>query len=142
MNILVTRAPKATGEHRAPRQLVEQPPKPSGIELLSEVSDLVTGAGLLIFVLAPFALPGLVLAAVAIVVLLISVLIGVILAAPILLVRRWWHSRDHTVAADTRRNHTKLPARRTRAHPSRWKLGRRSATPHDRRPSDRRPEPA
>ena len=106
MSILVTRAPDATGEHRAPRQLVEQLPKPSKrIELVSEVSGLVTGAGLLIFVLAPFALPGLALAAVAIVVLLIPFLIGAILAAPILLVRRWWHSRDHTVAADTRRDH-------------------------------------
>jgi hypothetical protein len=105
MSTLVTRAPEAPGEHRAPRQLTEQLPKPSGTELLSEVSDLVTGAGLLIFVLAPFALPGLALAAVAIVVLLIPVLIGAILTAPILLVWRWWHSRDHTVAEDRRRDH-------------------------------------
>ena len=75
----------------------------------------MTGAGLLIFVLAPFALPGLALAAVAIVVLLIPVLIGAILTAPILLVRRWWHSRDHTVAADTRRDHEASGASNARA---------------------------
>ena len=104
MSILVTRGPGATGEQPDSRQLSERSSKPSGIELVSEVSDLVAGAGLLIFVLAPFTLPGLALAAVAIVVLLIPLLIGAILAAPILLLRRWWHSRDHTLVAGTRRD--------------------------------------
>jgi hypothetical protein len=115
VSIFVTRGPGATAEQPDSGQLSERSSKPSGIELLSEVSDLVTGAGLLIFVLAPFALPGLALAAVAIVVLLIPVLIGAILAAPILLVRRWWDSRDHTVAADTRRDHEASRASNARA---------------------------
>jgi hypothetical protein len=69
---------------------------------VDEVADLVAGAGLLIFVLAP---PVLALAAVAIVVVLIPLLIGAILAAPVLLLRRWWHSRDHTVVPGTRGDH-------------------------------------
>jgi len=105
MSIVVTRGRGATAEQPASCQLGERSPKPSGIELVSEVSDLVTGAGLLIFVLAPFALPGLALAAVAVSLLLIPLLIGAILIAPVLLLRRWWHSRDHTLAADTRRAH-------------------------------------
>lgn len=115
MSILVTRGPGATGEQPDLRQLSERSSKPSGIELVSEVSDLVAGAGLLSFVLAAFALPGLALAAVAIVVLLIPLLIGAILAAPIRLLRRWWHSCDHTVVAGTRRDHEAPYASNARA---------------------------
>ena len=115
MSILLTRGPGATAEQPDLRQLGERSSKPSGIELVSEVSDLVAGAGLLSFVLAPLALPGLALAAVAIVVLLIPLLIGAILTAPILLVRRRWHSRSHTLVADTRRDHVASGASNARA---------------------------
>lgn len=104
MSTLVTRSPEDTGEQPAPRQPADQSPKPSGIELVSEVSDLAFGIGLLIFVLAPLALPALALAAVAIVVLLIPMLAGTILAAPILLMRHLWKSREHTFAAEMRRD--------------------------------------
>jgi hypothetical protein len=63
-----------------------------GRELFGEVLDLATGVGLLVFTLAPFALPALALVAVAGVLLMIPVLVGAILATPILLGRHWWRS--------------------------------------------------
>lgn len=74
-----------------------------GRELFSEVLDLATGVGLLIFTLAPSALPALALMAVAAVVLLIPVLVGPILATPILLGRHWWrsHARASRVSQRT-----------------------------------------
>ena len=44
----------------------------SGLEFVSEVSDLAAGAGMLIFTLAPFALPVLALSALAAVALLVA----------------------------------------------------------------------
>jgi hypothetical protein len=67
---------------------------PSGLEFVSEVSDLAVGVGMLIFTLAPFALPVLALAALAAVALLIPAGVGVVLAGPFMLARRWWRSRD------------------------------------------------
>ncbi len=101
MSILVTGAPGETGRRPAPRHLVDQSPKPSGIELVSEMSGLAAGAGMLLFVLAPLALPALALAAVATVVLLIPPIVGAILTAPILLLRRWWQPRKYMFAAET-----------------------------------------
>jgi hypothetical protein len=66
----------------------------SGLELVSELSDLAAGAGILIFALAPFSLPALALTAVAAVALLVPALVGLVLAAPFLLARRWWRSGD------------------------------------------------
>jgi hypothetical protein len=63
-----------------------------GRELFSEALDLATGVGLLIFTLAPFALPALALVAVAAVLLMFPLLVGAMLATPILLGRRWWRS--------------------------------------------------
>lgn len=63
-----------------------------GREVFSEVLDLATGVGLLVFTLAPFALPAIALVAVAAVVLMIPALVGAMLAVPILLGRRWWRS--------------------------------------------------
>lgn len=83
--------------HQSPR---------SGLDLVSEVSDLATGAGLLIFTLAPFALPALALTVLAGSLLLIPVVAGPLLAAPFLLARHWWRSRDRrspaTSAAQSR----------------------------------------
>ena len=67
---------------------------PSGLEFVSEVSDLAVGIGMLIFTLAPFALPVLALAALAAVALLIPAVVGVVLGGPFPLARRWWRSRD------------------------------------------------
>jgi hypothetical protein len=78
---------------------------PSCLEFVSEVSDLAVGLGVLIFTLAPFALPVLVLAALAAGALLIPPVVGVVLAGPFLLARRWWPSRS--------------PVRRSRAGPGR-----------------------
>lgn len=78
--------------------------RPSGVEPISEVSDLAAGAGILVFTLAPFALPALLMMAVVAVALAIPPLVvGAILAAPILLTRRWRRSRDRTTIA--RRGH-------------------------------------
>ena len=68
--------------------VTKRPTKPSGLELVSEVSDLGAGIGILTFALAPLALPALALTALAVVPLLIPVLAGALLAAPVLLVRR------------------------------------------------------
>jgi hypothetical protein len=66
----------------------------SGLEFVSELSDLAAGAGMVIFTLAPFSLPVLALTALAALALLIPVMAGAMLAAPFLLARRWWRSRD------------------------------------------------
>jgi hypothetical protein len=66
----------------------------SGLEFVSELSDLTIGAGMLIFTLAPFSLPVLVLTALAAVALVIPAFVGLVVAASFLLVRRWWRSRD------------------------------------------------
>jgi hypothetical protein len=57
------------------------------------VADLALGVGLLIFVLAPFALPFLALLALVAVLMLIPVLPVALLLAPLLLARRDWRSR-------------------------------------------------
>ncbi len=75
-------------------QLVNASPTCCGRELFGEVLDLATGVGLLVFTLAPFALPALALVAVAAVALLIPLLAGAMLAAPILLGRHWWRIHD------------------------------------------------
>ena len=80
---------------------------PSGLELLSEVSYLATGAGIITFTLAPLALPALALALLATMALLIplfvgavlAVFVGAVLAAPVLVVRRWRRSRDRPAGA-------------------------------------------
>jgi hypothetical protein len=66
----------------------------SGLEFVSELSDLTIGAAMLIFTLAPFSLPVLVLTALAAVALVIPVFLGLVVAASFLVVRRWWRSRD------------------------------------------------
>ena len=73
---------------------------PSGLEFVSEVSDLAVGTGMPIFTLAPFALPVLALALAA-VALLIPAVVGVVLGGPFPLARRWWRSRDR-VARDAK----------------------------------------
>jgi hypothetical protein len=73
----------------------------SGFEFVSGLSDLAAGAGILIFMLAPFSLPVLALTALAAVALLIPAVVGVVLAAPLLLARRQWRSRDR-LSGDTK----------------------------------------
>lgn len=73
----------------------------SGFEFVSGLSDLAAGAGMLIFMLAPFSLPVLALAALAAVALLIPAVVGAVLAAPFLQARRRWRSRDR-LSADTK----------------------------------------
>jgi hypothetical protein len=90
--------------NRAGDPLTKQHTTPSGLELLSEVSDLTAGLGILTFTLAPLALPALALTALTAVVLLIPVLAGALLAAPFLLAGRWWRARH-------RRSRTTDPAR-------------------------------
>lgn len=70
------------------------PNRSSSLELFGEVSDLAAGAGMLIFTLAPFALPVPALTALLAVALLITSVVAVVLAAPFLLARRWLRSRD------------------------------------------------
>jgi hypothetical protein len=56
---------------------------------------------MLIFMVAPFSLPVLALMALAAVALLIPAVVGAVLAAPFLLVRRRWRSRDR-LSGDTK----------------------------------------
>ena len=79
---------------------------PSALDLISEVSDLVTGAGILLFVLAPFALPFLALVALVGIVLLIPVVLGAMLVAPVVVARRWWrsHARSSDVVTQVSRS--------------------------------------
>jgi hypothetical protein len=74
--------------------------------LISEVSDLVAGAGILLFVLAPFAVPFLALVALVGIVLLIPVVLGAMLVAPVLVARRWWrsHARSSDVVSEVSRS--------------------------------------
>jgi hypothetical protein len=65
----------------------------SGLDFFGEVSDLAAGLGILVLPLAPFALPALALTALAATALLVPVAVGLVLAAPVLLARRWWRSR-------------------------------------------------
>jgi hypothetical protein len=74
-------------------------PTHSGLELVTEVADLLVGVGILFFTLAPLALPALALAAVAVVALLIPPLVGAVVAAPILVLWRVWRSRHRTPVA-------------------------------------------
>jgi hypothetical protein len=67
---------------------------PSGLELVSEVSDLTAGLGILTFTLAPLAIPALALTALLALPLLIPVLLGAMFAAPFLLMARWLRARD------------------------------------------------
>lgn len=66
----------------------------SGLDFFGEVSDLAAGLGMLVLPLAPFALPALALIMLAAGALLIPVVVGLVLAAPVLQARRWWRSRD------------------------------------------------
>ena len=77
---------KVQVEQMRPRP--ETQTRTSAGDLVSEVSSLATGAGIVLFVLAPFALPALALMAVAALALSIPLLLGAVLAAPILLMRR------------------------------------------------------
>ena len=72
---------------------------PSGLDLVSEVADLAIGAGLLTFVLAPFALPALALIALTMAVLMIPALGIALLLAPYLVAQRGRRSRDRPPAA-------------------------------------------
>ena len=65
----------------------------SGLDFLGEVSDLAGGLGMILLPLAPFALPALALTMLVAGALLIPVVVGLVLAAPVLLARRWWRSR-------------------------------------------------
>jgi hypothetical protein len=69
--------------------------------LVGGLSDLAVGAGMLIFMLAPFSLPVLALTALAAVALLIPAAVGAMLAAPFLQARRRWRSRDR-LSGDTK----------------------------------------
>jgi hypothetical protein len=90
-------APCQKREEEAPCQASDTR---SGFEFVSGLSDLAAGAGMLIFMLAPFSLPVLALTALAAVALLIPAVVGAVLAAPFLLARRRWRSRDR-LSGDT-----------------------------------------
>jgi hypothetical protein len=73
--------------------------QPSGVELVSEVSDLAAGAGMLTFTLAPLALPCLALVALTAVALLLPVLAVALPFAPFMAAGRYWRSHDRSSAA-------------------------------------------
>ena len=79
----------------------KQQTTPSGLELVSEVSDLAAGLGLVIFTLAPLALPALALTALVAVLLLIPAFVGAMLAVPFVLAGRWSRARHRPSGATT-----------------------------------------
>jgi hypothetical protein len=85
----------------------EQPPSPSALELVGEVSDLATGAGIMTFAIAPFAVPFLALTALAVLAILAPMLAGALLAAPCVVAWRRCRSRIHLI-----RRHHAHPAHR------------------------------
>lgn len=103
----------------------------SGLELVTEVSDLAAGAGIITFTLAPLALPALALTLLLIVPLLVPALIGALVAVPILVLRRLRQPRDRPHGAAQPAGAGGQPARprpaeRSGAHTS-WP-GRRPST--------------
>lgn len=77
----------------------EQQTRQSGLELITEVAGLAVCAGMITFTVFPLALPALALTALAALLLLVPALIGAVLAAPILMLRRWGQSRDRDLTA-------------------------------------------
>jgi hypothetical protein len=73
----------------------------SGFEFVGGLSDLGAGAGMLIFMPAPFSPPVLALMALTAVAVLIPAVVGAVFAAPLLLARRRWRSRDR-LSGDTK----------------------------------------
>jgi hypothetical protein len=73
--------------------------RPSGREFVGELTGLAAGLGMLIFTLAPFALPALALIAVVAVVVVLPVLAGALLAAPFLLAQSWLRSPERPARA-------------------------------------------
>jgi hypothetical protein len=99
--------PGSVSNHGGRNQGLPQPNQkttPSGLELVSEVSDLAAGLGLLIFTLTPLALPALALTALAAALLLIPALVAATLVAPFVLARRWRRRRSppHSMRASKR----------------------------------------
>jgi membrane protein implicated in regulation of membrane protease activity len=84
-------------------------------EFVGELADLLTGLGLVVFTLAPFAVPLLALSALASAALLIPAAVGVVLAAPWVLARRWRRSPNR---ATRQRRSASLPARLDHRVPS------------------------
>lgn len=82
--------------NRAGNALPKQQTTPSALEVVSEVSDLAAGLGILTFTLAPLAIPALALTALLALPLLIPVLLGAMLAPPFLLASRWLRARDRS----------------------------------------------
>jgi hypothetical protein len=72
----------------------------SSLEFITEVADLVVGLGILMFALAPMALPALALTALLAALLLVpALIIGAAFAAPVLAIRHWWRSRGRAKPA-------------------------------------------
>lgn len=92
--------------------------QPSGLEVVSEVSDLAAGAGMLIFAFAPFALPALSLTALVAVAVLIPALVGGALVAPFLMARRWRRLRDRLSVASEPSGRGNAKARAPRRRPA------------------------
>jgi membrane protein YdbS with pleckstrin-like domain len=81
----------------------QQQASPSVFELVGEVSDIATGACIMIVALAPLALPFLALTAVAALALLAPVVVGTLLVAPAVVAWRHCRSRGSSIGRDRAR---------------------------------------
>ncbi len=79
----------------------EQQNAHSGLEIVGEMADLAVGLGMIVMTLFPFALPALALTAPLALLLLAPVLVGAVLAVPLLMLRSW--RRSHARAPSTGR---------------------------------------
>ena len=91
--------------------MLEPKTRPSGTQFVGELADLAAGTGTLLFVLAPFALPMLALILVVAAALLMALLVGTILLAPVLAARLWWRARDRAITARRRSADAPEPGR-------------------------------
>lgn len=107
----------------------EQQNAHSGLAIVGEMADLAVGLGMFVMTLFPFALPALALTALVALVLLVPVLVGAVLAAPLLMLRSWRrsHARAHSAGRLAGGSETAIPrpkesdrAQASSGVPTRW----------------------
>lgn len=89
----------------------EQQNAHSGLEIVGEVTDLAVGLGMIVMTLFPFALPALALSALVALVLMVPMLVGAVLVAPLLMLRSWRrsHARAHSTGRLAGDGETAIP---------------------------------
>lgn len=110
--------------------------RPSGSQLLEEVSDLLVGLGMITMILSPFALPFIALTLVVLAVVAVPAAVGgvlvAVLAGPVLLVKRMRASRRDEVTTSPQPSPAEASAREpTSVHsPARQSKAAKTALGH------------